>query len=168
MYRKLALENTGVLTGKGMTFGGSLIRPEATGYGAVYFLCRMLSELGESIEGKRIAISGFGNVAWGAAKKATELGAKVVGYKNEEELKALIGEEATVEQIKHPILGESVRRVVSEDKVYLLIECSGTIVYEIIDKGLSCEELLAQIVKTGAVSLKNKWLQENYNYLPSI
>ena len=78
MYRKLALENTGVLTGKGMTFGGSLIRPEATGYGAVYFLCRMLSELGESIEGKRIAISGFGNVAWGAAKKATELGAKVV------------------------------------------------------------------------------------------
>ena len=78
MYRKLALENTGVLTGKGMTFGGSLIRPEATGYGAVYFLCRMLSELGDSIEGKRIAISGFGNVAWGAAKKATELGAKVV------------------------------------------------------------------------------------------
>ena len=78
MYRKLALENTGVLTGKGMTFGGSLIRPEATGYGAVYFLCRMLSELGEDIKGKVIAISGFGNVAWGAAKKATELGAKVV------------------------------------------------------------------------------------------
>lgn len=78
MYRKLALENTGVLTGKGMTFGGSLIRPEATGYGAVYFLCRMLSELGEDIKDKVIAISGFGNVAWGAAKKATELGAKVV------------------------------------------------------------------------------------------
>ena len=95
-----------------------------------------------------------------------ELGARMVGYKNEEELKALIGEEAAMEQIKHPILGESVRRVVSEDKVYLLIECSGTIVYEIIDKRLSCEELLAQIVKTGAVSLKNKWLQENYNYLP--
>ena len=78
MYRKLALENTGVLTGKGMTFGGSLIRPEATGYGAVYFLCRMLSEMGDDIKGKVIAISGFGNVAWGAAKKATELGAKVV------------------------------------------------------------------------------------------
>ena len=78
MYRKLALENTGVLTGKGMTFGGSLIRPEATGYGAVYFLCRMLSEMGEDIKDKVIAISGFGNVAWGAAKKATELGAKVV------------------------------------------------------------------------------------------
>ena len=78
MYRKLALENTGVLTGKGLTYGGSLIRPEATGYGAVYFLCRMLEQHGMEIKGQRIAISGFGNVAWGAAKKATELGAKVV------------------------------------------------------------------------------------------
>ena len=78
MYRKLALENTGVLTGKGMTYGGSLIRPEATGFGAVYFLVQMLAEQGMTIEGQRIAISGFGNVAWGAAKKATELGAKVV------------------------------------------------------------------------------------------
>lgn len=78
MYRKLALENTGVLTGKGMTFGGSLIRPEATGFGAVYFLVQMLAEQGIEIKGQRIAISGFGNVAWGAAKKATELGAKVV------------------------------------------------------------------------------------------
>lgn len=78
MYRKLARENTGVLTGKGMTYGGSLIRPEATGFGAVYFLVQMLAEQGMEIAGKRIAISGFGNVAWGAAKKATELGAKVV------------------------------------------------------------------------------------------
>ena len=78
MYRKLAHENTGVLTGKGMTYGGSLIRPEATGFGAVYFLVQMLAEQGMTIEGQRIAISGFGNVAWGAAKKATELGAKVV------------------------------------------------------------------------------------------
>ena len=78
MYRKLARENTGVLTGKGMTYGGSLIRPEATGFGAVYFLVQMLAEQGMTIQGQRIAISGFGNVAWGAAKKATELGAKVV------------------------------------------------------------------------------------------
>ena len=78
MYRKLARENTGVLTGKGMTYGGSLIRPEATGFGAVYFLVQMLAEQGMEIAGQRIAISGFGNVAWGAAKKATELGAKVV------------------------------------------------------------------------------------------
>ncbi len=78
MYRKLAQENTGVLTGKGMTYGGSLIRPEATGYGAVYFLKQMLEKAGMELKGKVIAISGFGNVAWGAAKKATELGAKIV------------------------------------------------------------------------------------------
>ena len=65
-------------TGKGMTYGGSLIRPEATGFGAVYFLRQMLETAGMEIEGKVIAISGFGNVAWGVATKATELGAKVV------------------------------------------------------------------------------------------
>lgn len=78
MYRKLARENTGVLTGKGMTYGGSLIRPEATGFGAIYFLQQMLSELGTDIKGKTISVSGFGNVAWGAASKALELGGKVV------------------------------------------------------------------------------------------
>lgn len=78
MYRKLARENTGVLTGKGMTYGGSLIRPEATGFGAVYFTKQMLETAGLTLRGKTIAISGFGNVAWGAAMKATELGAKVV------------------------------------------------------------------------------------------
>jgi len=78
MYRKLARENTGVLTGKGMTYGGSLVRPEATGFGAIYFTKQMLEQAGDTFEGKRIAISGFGNVAWGAALKATELGAKVV------------------------------------------------------------------------------------------
>lgn len=78
MYRKLARENTGVLTGKGMTYGGSLIRPEATGFGGIYFLRQMLEKLGTDIKGKTIAVSGFGNVAWGAAKKATELGGKVV------------------------------------------------------------------------------------------
>ena len=78
MYRKLAQENTGVLTGKGLTYGGSLIRPEATGFGAVYFLKQMLETAGDTIKGKVISVSGFGNVAWGAALKATELGAKVV------------------------------------------------------------------------------------------
>ena len=78
MYRKLAQENTGVLTGKGMTYGGSLIRPEATGFGAVYFLRQMLEKAGMDIKGQTIAISGFGKVPWGAATKATELGAKVV------------------------------------------------------------------------------------------
>lgn len=78
MYRKLARENTGVLTGKGLNWGGSLIRPEATGFGAVYFAKEMLATKGETFKGKTVAISGFGNVAWGAVSKATELGAKVV------------------------------------------------------------------------------------------
>ena len=78
MFRKLARENTGVLTGKGLNWGGSLVRPEATGFGVVYFTQEMLAGRGETINGKTIAVSGFGNVAWGVVKKATELGAKVV------------------------------------------------------------------------------------------
>jgi glutamate dehydrogenase (NADP+) len=78
MYKKLTREHTGVLTGKGLNWGGSLIRPEATGFGVVYFTKEMLATRGETLEGKTIAVSGFGNVAWGAVKKATELGAKVV------------------------------------------------------------------------------------------
>ena len=78
MYKKLQREHTGTFTGKGMEFGGSILRPEATGFGALYFVNQMLAECGMTIEGKTVAISGFGNVAWGAAKKATELGAKVV------------------------------------------------------------------------------------------
>jgi len=78
MYRKLARENTGVLTGKGLNWGGSLIRPEATGFGVVYFTQEMLATRDETIKGKTIAVSGFGNVAWGVVKKATELGAKIV------------------------------------------------------------------------------------------
>jgi len=77
-YKRLANEFTGVLTGKGLGFGGSLIRPEATGFGAVYFAQEMLKERGESLEGKTVAVSGFGNVAWGACIKASQLGAKVV------------------------------------------------------------------------------------------
>lgn len=78
MYRKLARVNTGVLTGKNLEFGGSLVRPEATGFGGLYFVKQMLETSGLSIMGKTIAISGFGNVAWGAAMKATEMGAKVI------------------------------------------------------------------------------------------
>ena len=77
-YRRLtgAWKN-GVMTGKGLASGGSLIRPEATGYGAVYYLCEVLAHENDTIEGKRIAVSGYGNVAWGIMKKAAELGAKV-------------------------------------------------------------------------------------------
>ena len=77
-YKRLRNEFTGVLTGKGFAYGGSLIRPEATGYGAVYYTVEMLKWLGDDIKGKTFAISGFGNVAWGTVKKVTELGGKVV------------------------------------------------------------------------------------------
>ena len=78
MYKKLRNEFTGVLTGKGQYWGGSLIRPEATGFGIVYFAEEVLKTKGASMKGKKVAISGFGNVAWGAAIKANDLGAKVV------------------------------------------------------------------------------------------
>ena len=91
-YRRLkgTFEN-GVITGKGLTYGGSLIRPEATGYGAVYYLCEVLKHNNDTIKGKKIGVSGYGNVAWGIMKKANELGAKVTyiagpdGYIHDEE-----------------------------------------------------------------------------------
>jgi len=77
-YKRIANEFTGVFTGKGLTYGGSLVRPEATGFGAVYFAEEMLKTMGDTLEGKTVAISGFGNVAWGACMKASQRGAKVV------------------------------------------------------------------------------------------
>ena len=78
MYKKLTHRWEGVLTGKGLEYGGSKIRPEATGFGALYFVHEMLNTHGIDIKGKTVAVSGFGNVAWGAVTKATQLGAKVV------------------------------------------------------------------------------------------
>ena len=77
-YKRLVNRYEGVLTGKGIPYGGSLIRPEATGFGAVYYTNEMLTAMGDQIQGKTFAISGFGNVAWGTVKKVTELGGKVV------------------------------------------------------------------------------------------
>jgi len=77
-YKRLQNEFTGVLTGKGLPYGGSLIRPEATGFGATYYTVEMLEHFGDSIKGKTFAISGFGNVAWGAVTKINQLGGKVV------------------------------------------------------------------------------------------
>ena len=90
-YRKIVNENTGVLTGKGWGWGGSRIRPEATGFGTMYFANEILKEHNDTFKGKRVAVSGFGNVAWGAVTKAAQLGAKVVtlsgpdGYVYDEE-----------------------------------------------------------------------------------
>ncbi len=77
-YKRICNEFTGVLTGKAVPSGGSLIRPEATGFGAVYYTNEVLKSFGEDIKGKTFAVSGFGNVAWGTVKKVTELGGKVV------------------------------------------------------------------------------------------
>ena len=78
MNKRLKGDHTGVLTGKGSNWGGSLIRPEATGFGAIYFVQEMLATKKEDLKGKTVSLSGFGNVAWGAALKAAELGAKIV------------------------------------------------------------------------------------------
>jgi glutamate dehydrogenase (NADP+) len=78
MYKKLQHENSGVFTGKGLNWGGSLIRPEATGFGGTYFTKEMLDTKNDSFVGKTVTLSGFGNVTWGVALKVTELGGKVV------------------------------------------------------------------------------------------
>jgi len=78
MYKKLQQENAGILTGKGLNWGGSLIRPEATGFGATYFADDMLKYNKDTFKGKTVSVSGFGNVAWGVALKVTELGGKVI------------------------------------------------------------------------------------------
>ena len=78
MYKKLKNEFVGILTGKGLNWGGSLIRPEATGFGVVYFAQEMLKTINKNFEGKIVAVSGFGNVAWGAIQKVNDLGGKVV------------------------------------------------------------------------------------------
>ena len=77
-YKRLTHQFQGMLTGKGMEWGGSILRPEATGYGALYFVNHMMESHGLDLKGKTAAVSGFGNVAWGAVKKANQLGAKVL------------------------------------------------------------------------------------------
>ncbi len=78
MYKKLQMENTGILTGKGLNWGGSLIRPEATGFGATYFMNEMLKRNNDTFKGKTVTVSGFGNVAWGVALKVVEMGGKII------------------------------------------------------------------------------------------
>ena len=92
MYKKLAREHsTGALTGKSYGWGGSLIRPEATGFGAIYYVDRMVKMNNDTLKRKRIALSGFGNVAWGAATKATELGAQVVALSGPDGVCEIVG-----------------------------------------------------------------------------
>ncbi|MCI6671689.1 MAG: NADP-specific glutamate dehydrogenase [Prevotella sp.] len=115
MYQKLTRQyHTGVLTGKGMTWGGSIFRPEATGYGALYFAEHMLKKAGKEMKGLKLALSGFGNVAWGAAKKAIELGAKVVAISGPDGVCA-IPEGITPEMIDYMLEMRSSNRNKVED-----------------------------------------------------
>ena len=115
MYKKLARQyNTGVLTGKGSTWGGSILRPEATGYGALYFTQNMLARMGKDLSGLKLAISGFGNVAWGACKKAVELGAKVVAISGPDGV-CEIPEGITKEMIDYMLVMRASNRNMVED-----------------------------------------------------
>ena len=100
-YRRLkgAYEN-GVITGKGFNYGGSRIRPEATGYGVTYFVQEMLKDIGETIVDKKVAVSGYGNVAWGVCKKVTELGGKIVTI-SEKDGYIYVPEGLTKEQVEY-------------------------------------------------------------------
>ena len=111
-YKRLTHQFQGVLTGKGMEWGGSILRPEATGFGALYFVKQMLETRNETLEGKTIAISGFGNVAWGAAIKASQLGAKVVAISGPDGV-CEIPEGITAEMIDYML----VMRASNRDKV---------------------------------------------------
>ena len=103
-----------MLTGKGATWGGSILRPEATGFGALYFTQHVLHHAGKDIAGKRIALSGFGNVAWGAAIKATQLGAKVVAISGPDGVCA-IPEGITKEMIDYMLVMRASNRDRVED-----------------------------------------------------
>ncbi len=161
MYKKLARENTGVLTGKGLTYGGSLVRPEATGFGALYFVNQMLETAGIELAGKTVAVSGFGNVAWGAATKATELGAKVVtlsgpdGYVyvpqglNKEMIDYMLELRASNQDVIEPFAGEFGVEFVParkpwERKVDIALPCatqnelSGDDARMLVDNGVLC------------------------------
>ncbi|MFP4523178.1 MAG: NADP-specific glutamate dehydrogenase [Candidatus Nanoarchaeia archaeon] len=117
MYKKVARQHTGVLTGKGIHWGGSLIRPEATGFGGIYFVKNMLSLTNDSLKDKRIAISGFGNVAWGAALKAKELGAKIITFSGPDGY-VFIENGATTKQINYLLE----LRASNQDKIELFAQ----------------------------------------------
>ncbi|MDR0559408.1 MAG: NADP-specific glutamate dehydrogenase [Prevotellaceae bacterium] len=187
-YKKLARENTGVLTGKGINWGGSLIRPEATGFGGVYFVRHMLNKINSDLSGKTVAISGFGNVAWGAALKATELGAKVIaisgpdGYiydkagLNEEKLNFMLYLRATCNDVVSPYAEEFPEAVFVKAKKPWELKCDialpcaiqneldGQDAKQLIENGVTC---IAEISNMGCTpEAVNMFIDNKILYAP--
>lgn len=185
-YKRIRNEFTGVLTGKGLAWGGSLIRPEATGFGAVYFVHHMLDRLGKDISGHTFAVSGFGNVAWGAITKINELGGKVVtisgpdGYVydasgiKDEKVDYLLELRATNNDIVEPYANEFSAEFFPgekpwEQKVDIAIPCATQNEVDLDDAKLLISNgcfLLAEASNMGCTSEAAEYLAEHIHYAP--
>ncbi len=185
-YKRIRNEFTGVLTGKGLAWGGSLIRPEATGFGAVYFLQHMLHRIGKDIKGQTVSVSGFGNVAWGAILKINELGGKVVtisgpdGYIYDadgisgDKVEYLLELRATNNDIVEPYAEEFGAKFVADKRpwevpVDLAIPCATENEVDLEDAKLLVEngcQVLAEASNMGCTAEAVEYLSEHINYAP--
>ena len=185
-YKRMKNEFTGVLTGKGLAWGGSLIRPEATGFGAVYFVQHMLHRLGKDIKGQTVSVSGFGNVAWGAITKINELGGKVVtisgpdGYIYDAEgisgdkVDYLLELRATNNDIVEPYAEEFGAKFVADKRpweisVDLAMPCATENEVGLEDAELLVEngcQVLAEASNMGCTAEAVEYLSEHIDYAP--
>ncbi len=185
-YKRIRNEFTGVLTGKGLAWGGSLIRPEATGFGAVYFTQHMLEQIGKKIEGHTFSVSGFGNVAWGAIMKINELGGKVVtisgpdGYIHDpegitgEKVEYLLELRATNNDIVEPYADEFGAGFYPDKKpwevpVDIAIPCATENEVDLDDAKMLIENgcfMLAEASNMGCTSDAVEYLIEKMHYAP--
>jgi glutamate dehydrogenase (NADP+) len=185
-YKRLKNEFTGVLTGKGLAWGGSLIRPEATGFGAVYFAQHMFHRIGEDIKGKTVSVSGFGNVAWGAILKINELGGKVVtlsgpdGYIYDaegiagEKVDYLLELRASNNDIVEPYAEEFGAKFIADKKpwevpVDMAMPCATENEVELDDAKMLVKngcKLLAEASNMGCTAEAVEYLSEHIDYAP--
>ncbi len=185
-YKRIRNEFTGVLTGKGLAWGGSLIRPEATGFGAVYFIQHMLKRLGKTIDGQVVSVSGFGNVAWGAITKINELGGKVVtisgpdGYIYDadgitgDKVDYLLELRATNNDIVEPYAEEFGAKFVADKRpwevpVDLAMPCATENEVDLDDAKLLVKNgclILAEASNMGCTEEAVEYLSEHINYAP--
>ncbi len=185
-YKRIRNEFTGVLTGKGLAWGGSLIRPEATGFGAVYFVQHMLDRIGKNVAGHTFAVSGFGNVAWGAITKINDLGGQVVtisgpdgyvydpaGIKNEK-IDYLLELRASNNDVVEPYAREFKAEFFPgkkpwEQKVDIAMPCATQNELELTDAQMLVENgcmLLAEVSNMGCTADAADYLVEHIAYAP--